>query len=65
LQSINHGITSSFLDKVRSVTKQFFALPMEEKKSTPEKLKAQKVMGMTWFFQKIKYLIGKTDYILK
>ncbi|KAF5482253.1 hypothetical protein F2P56_002838 [Juglans regia] len=30
-QAINHGITSSFLDKVREVTKQFFALPVGEK----------------------------------
>ncbi|KAF5482254.1 hypothetical protein F2P56_002839 [Juglans regia] len=30
-QAIGHGISSSFLDKVRVVTKQFFALPMEEK----------------------------------
>ena len=30
-QSINHGITGVFLDQVRSVTAQFFALPMEEK----------------------------------
>ncbi|XP_050227295.1 2-oxoglutarate-dependent dioxygenase 11-like [Mercurialis annua] len=29
--SINHGMTSSFLDQVRSVIKQFFALPTEEK----------------------------------
>ncbi|XP_050204164.1 2-oxoglutarate-dependent dioxygenase 11-like [Mercurialis annua] len=29
--AINHGMTSSFLDKVRLVSKQFFALPMEEK----------------------------------
>ena len=31
LQSINHGITGSFLDQIRSVTTQFFAFPMEEK----------------------------------
>ncbi|KAF3948239.1 hypothetical protein CMV_025741 [Castanea mollissima] len=31
LQLINHGMTPSFLDEVREVTKQFFALPMEEK----------------------------------
>jgi isopenicillin N synthase-like dioxygenase len=30
-QSINHGITGSFLDQIRSVTTQFFAFPMEEK----------------------------------
>ena len=30
-QAINHGITSSFLDKVHEVTKQFFSLPMDEK----------------------------------
>ncbi|KAA8535183.1 hypothetical protein F0562_030186 [Nyssa sinensis] len=30
-QAINHGIASSFLDEVRGVAKQFFALPMEEK----------------------------------
>nr|AFK42268.1 unknown [Medicago truncatula] len=28
---INHGMTSSFLDKVREVSKQFFELPKEEK----------------------------------
>uniref|UniRef100_A0A5B6YY85 Putative 2-oxoglutarate (2OG) and Fe(II)-dependent oxygenase superfamily protein n=1 Tax=Davidia involucrata TaxID=16924 RepID=A0A5B6YY85_DAVIN len=30
-QAINHGITSSFLDEVQGVAKQFFSLPMEEK----------------------------------
>ncbi|KAL6331537.1 hypothetical protein AAG906_011477 [Vitis piasezkii] len=30
-QAIGHGISSSFLDKVREVAKQFFALPVEEK----------------------------------
>ena len=30
-QAINHGISSSFLDRVRSDGKQFFALPPEEK----------------------------------
>jgi hypothetical protein len=30
-QAIGHGISSSFLDKVRGVAKQFFALPVEEK----------------------------------
>lgn len=32
-QAINHGFTSTFLDKVREVTKQFFALPLEEKQN--------------------------------
>ncbi|XP_031287391.1 probable 2-oxoglutarate-dependent dioxygenase ANS [Pistacia vera] len=31
-QVIGHGISSSFLDKVRELGKQFFELPMEEKK---------------------------------
>ncbi|XP_075651697.1 protein SRG1-like [Castanea sativa] len=31
IQLTNHGMTPSFLDEVREVTKQFFALPMEEK----------------------------------
>ncbi|XP_057968836.1 protein SRG1-like [Malania oleifera] len=31
-QAINHGMTDSFLDEVQEVSKQFFALPMEEKK---------------------------------
>ncbi|XP_047152975.1 2-oxoglutarate-dependent dioxygenase 11-like [Vigna umbellata] len=31
-QAINHGMESSFLDKVREVSKQFFQLPKEEKK---------------------------------
>jgi len=30
-QVINHGMESSFLDKVREVSKQFFQLPEEEK----------------------------------
>lgn len=30
-QVINHGMTSSFLDKIREVSKQFFGFPMEEK----------------------------------
>ncbi|KAB2016648.1 hypothetical protein ES319_D08G108600v1 [Gossypium barbadense] len=32
IQAINHGITSAFLDKLREVARQFFALPSEEKK---------------------------------
>ncbi|KAJ0030025.1 hypothetical protein Pint_13758 [Pistacia integerrima] len=31
IQVIGHGISSSFLDKVRELGKQFFELPMEEK----------------------------------
>ena len=30
-QAVGHGLSSSFLDKVREVGKQFFALPVEEK----------------------------------
>ncbi|GAV82089.1 2OG-FeII_Oxy domain-containing protein/DIOX_N domain-containing protein [Cephalotus follicularis] len=30
-QAINHGMTETFLDKVREASKQFFALPVEEK----------------------------------
>ncbi|XP_054807006.1 jasmonate-induced oxygenase 4-like [Prosopis cineraria] len=30
-QAVGHGMSSSFLDKVREVAKQFFALPVEEK----------------------------------
>ncbi|XP_057518755.1 protein SRG1-like [Amaranthus tricolor] len=30
-QVINHGMTSSFLDELLNVSKQFFALPLEEK----------------------------------
>ncbi|KAA8522958.1 hypothetical protein F0562_009381 [Nyssa sinensis] len=30
-QAVNHGMASSLLDEVREVTKQFFALPVEEK----------------------------------
>ena len=30
-QAINHGMESSFLEKVREVSKQFFQLPKEEK----------------------------------
>ncbi|CAL0304962.1 unnamed protein product [Lupinus luteus] len=30
-QAINHGMTSSFMDKVREISKQFFELPKEEK----------------------------------
>ncbi|XP_021277367.1 protein SRG1-like [Herrania umbratica] len=32
IQAINHGITSAFLDELREVARQFFALPMEDKK---------------------------------
>lgn len=31
IQVINHGIADSFLDKVREISKEFFALPAEEK----------------------------------
>jgi len=30
-QAINHGISCSFLDQLHELTKQFFALPKEEK----------------------------------
>lgn len=30
-QAIGHGISSSFLDKVRDLGKEFFSLPLEEK----------------------------------
>ncbi|XP_023529942.1 protein SRG1-like [Cucurbita pepo subsp. pepo] len=30
-QATNHGISSSFLDQMRQISEQFFALPMEEK----------------------------------
>ncbi|KAJ4832902.1 hypothetical protein Tsubulata_044527 [Turnera subulata] len=30
-QAVGHGMSSSFLDKVREVARQFFALPLEEK----------------------------------
>ncbi|GAB2289494.1 hypothetical protein Dimus_023804 [Dionaea muscipula] len=30
-QLVNHGITSSLMDQVRAIAKQFFALPLEEK----------------------------------
>ena len=30
-QAINHGMTSSFLDQVRSIGRDFFQLPMKEK----------------------------------
>ncbi|KAM1397017.1 hypothetical protein ACFX2I_014640 [Malus domestica] len=31
-QVINHGMSSEFLDEVREIAKQFFALPVEDKK---------------------------------
>ncbi|XP_052180556.1 protein SRG1-like [Diospyros lotus] len=31
-QAVGHGISSSFLDKIRGVTREFFQQPMEEKK---------------------------------
>ena len=31
IQVINHGLADSFLDKVHEISKQFFALPAEEK----------------------------------
>jgi hypothetical protein len=30
-QAIGHGMSTSYLDKVREIAKQFFALPVEEK----------------------------------
>ncbi|KAK2991073.1 hypothetical protein RJ640_010075 [Escallonia rubra] len=33
-QAIGHGMPIAFLDKVREVTKQFFALPLEEKQKS-------------------------------
>ncbi|XP_057516591.1 protein SRG1-like [Amaranthus tricolor] len=38
-QVINHGMTNEFLDKVREVTKQFFALPLEEKQNYSREMK--------------------------
>ncbi|KAL6226238.1 hypothetical protein ACLB2K_000201 [Fragaria x ananassa] len=34
-QAIGHGISSSFLDKLREVATNFFALPEEEKQKNP------------------------------
>jgi len=31
MQAIGHGMSSSYLDKIRELAKQFFALPEEEK----------------------------------
>ncbi|KDP23161.1 hypothetical protein JCGZ_00344 [Jatropha curcas] len=36
-QVINHGMTSSFLEEMRQVAKQFFSLPMEEKQKYSRK----------------------------
>ncbi|GMH04577.1 hypothetical protein Nepgr_006417 [Nepenthes gracilis] len=37
-QVVNHGMTSSFLDEMRHVTKQFFALPFAEKQKYSRKV---------------------------
>lgn len=37
VQAIGHGISSSFLDKIRQVTKEFFKQPMEEKRKLAKK----------------------------
>ncbi|XP_004287254.1 PREDICTED: protein SRG1-like [Fragaria vesca subsp. vesca] len=48
-QAIGHGISSSFLDKLREVATNFFALPEEEKQKNPveEKKKHFKVAHRT------------------
>ncbi|XP_062010828.1 protein SRG1-like [Rosa rugosa] len=48
-QAIGHGISSSFLDKLREAATQFFALPEEEKQKNPleEKQKHFKVAHRT------------------
>ncbi|KAJ9163037.1 hypothetical protein P3X46_022757 [Hevea brasiliensis] len=43
--SINHGMTSSFLDEVRLATKKFFALPMEEKQKYAREVDAMEGYG--------------------
>lgn len=44
-QAINHGMTSSFLDKVRQLTKQFFALPIKEKQKYARPVDAMEGYG--------------------
>lgn len=44
-QAINHGISSSFLDKVREVAKTFFALPAEEKRIYSRELNSREGYG--------------------
>ncbi|KAK6248324.1 hypothetical protein QUC31_019889 [Theobroma cacao] len=44
-QAIGHGISSSFVDKVRDVTKQLFALPETEKQKYAEQLMNLKIMS--------------------
>lgn len=45
LQLVNHGMTSSFLDEVREMSKQFFRLPLEEKEKYASKEGAADLEG--------------------
>ncbi|KHN33717.1 Codeine O-demethylase [Glycine soja] len=44
-QAINHGMKSSFLDKVREVSKQFFQLPKEEKQKCAREREPNNIEG--------------------
>ena len=52
-QSINHGLTSSFLDKVRSVSKQFFELPLEEKQKYAKEFHKREDYGNDIIFAEV------------
>lgn len=58
MKAIGHGISESFLDKVREVATQFFALPGEEKLKYDRLLMKQKGMEVTGLSLKNKFLIG-------
>ncbi|CAK7324036.1 unnamed protein product [Dovyalis caffra] len=44
-QAVGHGMSSSFLDKVREMTHQFFALPVEENQKCARRLNESEGYG--------------------
>ena len=52
-QSINHGLTSSFLDKARLVSKQLFELPLEEKQKYAKEFHKREGYGNDIIFAEV------------
>ncbi|KAK4374714.1 hypothetical protein RND71_005391 [Anisodus tanguticus] len=57
-QGIGHGISASFLDKIRQVSKEFFKQPIEEKNKYAKTVIDFKVMELTLFRNTVSPLIG-------
>ncbi|KAE8735329.1 2-oxoglutarate and Fe(II)-dependent oxygenase superfamily protein isoform 2 [Hibiscus syriacus] len=58
-QAIGHGMSSSFIDDIRRVAKQFFGLPQEEKLKYSREANGVEGYATIWWSQTSKFLTGK------